>query len=90
MDLVTLHPGKSLGLKLVLFFYSGTITLSSFLKTWCFFSIKHDLARSCFQSWPKIGDEGDKILRKKTGEALAETVFSRNFVTLGADFEGHN
>ena len=29
-------------------------------------------------------------MRKKTGEALAETVFSRNFVTLGADFEGHN
>ena len=53
-------------------------------------SIKHDLARSCFQLWPKIGDEVDKISRKKTGEALAETVFSRNFVTLGADFEGHN
>merc|ERR1719297_250010 len=29
------------------------------------FSIKHDLARSCFQFWLKIGDEGDKILRKK-------------------------
>ena len=54
------------------------------------FSIKHDLARSCFQLWPKVGDEGDKISREKTGEALAETVFSRNFVTLGADFEGHN
>ena len=26
----------------------------------CFFSIKNDLARSCFQFWPKIGDEGDK------------------------------
>ena len=50
-------------------------------------SIKHDLARSCFQFWPKIGDEGDKISRKK---ALAKTVFSRNFVTLGADFEGRN
>ena len=24
-------------------------------------SIKHDLARSRFQFWPKIGDEGDKI-----------------------------
>ena len=48
------------------------------------------MARSCFQLWPKIGNEGDKILRKKTGEALAETVFSRNFVTLGADFEGYN
>ena len=40
-----------------------------------FFSIKHDLARSFFQLWPKIGDEGDKISREKTGEALAETVF---------------
>ena len=54
------------------------------------YSIKHDLARSCFQLWPKICDEGDKISRKKTSEALAETVFSRNFVSLGADFEGHN
>ena len=49
------------------------------------FSIKHDLARSCFQFWLKIGDEGDKIWRKKTGEALAETIFSRNFVTFGAE-----
>ena len=39
----------------------------------------------------KIGSEGDKISRKKTGEALAETVFfSQNFVTLGADFESQN
>ena len=53
-------------------------------------SIKHDLARSCFKFWLKIGDEGDKISRKKTGEALAETVFFRNFVTLGADFESQN
>ena len=53
-------------------------------------SIKQDLARSCFQLSPKIGDEDDKSSRKKTGEALAETVFSRNFVTLGADFEGRN
>ena len=37
------------------------------------FSIKHDLARSCFQLWPKIDDEGKKISRKKNGEALAET-----------------
>ena len=36
------------------------------------FSIKHDLARSCFQFWLKIGDEVDKISRKKAGEALAE------------------
>ena len=53
-------------------------------------SLKHDLARSCFQLWSKIGDEGDKISRKKTGEALAETVFSRNFVSFEVDFEGHN
>ena len=33
---------------------------------------------------------GWQNFEKKTGEALAETVFSRNFVTLGADFEGHN
>ena len=33
-------------------------------------SIKHNLARSCFQFWPKICDEGDKIWRKKTGKAL--------------------
>ena len=25
------------------------------------FSTKHDLARSCFQLWPIIGDEGDNI-----------------------------
>ena len=42
-------------------------------------SIKHDLARSCFQFWLKIGDEGGKILKKKTGEALAETVFFSKF-----------
>ena len=62
-------------------------------KFWCWeghISIKHDLARSCFQFWLKIGDEGDKISRKKTSKALAETVFSRNFVTLGADFESQN
>ena len=43
------------------------------------YSIKHDLAISCFQLWPVIVDEGDKILRKIAGEAIAETV---NFVTL--------
>ena len=53
------------------------------------FSIKHDLPRSCFQLWPKIGDEGDKISRERTGEAFAETVY-RNFVILGADFESQN
>ena len=29
-------------------------------------------------------------LQKKTDEGLAETVFFRNFVTLGADFESQN
>ena len=28
-------------------------------------SIKHDLMRSCFQFWLKIGYKGDKISRKK-------------------------
>ena len=27
--------------------------------------MKHDLERSCFQLWPKIGDEGDKISRRR-------------------------
>ena len=39
-------------------------------------SIKHDLVRSCFQFWPKIGDEGDKILREKIGSMI---IFSLNF-----------
>ena len=34
--------------------------------------MKHDLTRSCFQLWPIIGDEGDKISRKKIGKAIAE------------------
>ena len=81
-------------------------------KFWCWeghISIKHDLARSCFQFWLKIGDEGDRISRKKTGEAplnlspyfeawyfefrektvsasASPVFFSRNFVTLVADF----
>ena len=55
------------------------------------FSIKHDLARSYFQLWPKIGDESDKILKKITGEGKTETVIFCNFVTLGADLnEGQN
>ena len=66
------------------------LSASKFASYFGNFSIKHDTARSCFQLWPKIGEGGDKISRKKTGEALAETVFFRNFVTLGADFEGHN
>ena len=40
------------------------------------FSIKHDLARSCFQLWPKTSNESDKIMRKKTGKAIPETFFS--------------
>ena len=31
-----------------------------FLETLKNYSIKYDLARSCFQLWPKIGDEGDR------------------------------
>ena len=41
-------------------------------------SIKHDLARSCFQFWPKISNEGDKI-EIKTPKALVENSFSQNF-----------
>ena len=33
--------------------------------------LKHDLARSCIQFWPRISNEGDKILRIN-GEASAE------------------
>ena len=66
------------------FYFLGKLLLrcSVFYKTNVFgiFSIKRDLARSCFQLWLKIGDEGDKISRKKTGEALAETVFFSHFM----------
>ena len=37
-----------------------------------------------FNSGPKSATRVTKFREKKTGEALAETVFSRNFVTLGA------
>ena len=50
------------------------------------FSIKHDLARSCFQLWPIIGDEDDKI-EKINGESIAQTFFSQNFVIFGADYD---
>ena len=43
-----------------------------------------------FNYGPKLATRVTKFREIKTGEALAETVFSRNFVTLGADFEGHN
>ena len=39
----------------------------------CFFSIPHDLARSCFQLWHIIGDKSVNILKKITGKALAKT-----------------
>ena len=55
-----------------------------------FSSLKQDLARSCFQFWPIIGEEGDKISKKITGEAIAETFIFRNFVTFRADYEGLN
>ena len=54
------------------------------------FSIKHDLARSCFQLWPKMGDEGDKISRKNWRGGSRDSFFFRNFVTLDADFESQN
>ena len=57
----------------------------------CIFSIKHDLARSCFQLWPKIGDEeADKISTEKTGEALAETVFFPEILSPSSPILGHN
>ena len=43
-----------------------------------------------FNYGPKSAPGVTKFRETKTGEASAETVFSRNFVTLGADFEGHN
>ena len=61
--------GRGLKSKAVIYYPRGCV------EDFVFFSIKHDLARSCFELWPKIGNEGDKISRKKTGEALAETVF---------------
>ena len=54
------------------------------------FSIKPDLARSCFQFWLKIGDEGDKILKKNWRGVSRDSFFLQNFVTLGADFESQN
>ena len=41
----------------------------------------HEFNFNSIQFWPKIGDEGGKISRKKTSDA-----FSRNFANLGADF----
>ena len=44
------------------------LSASKFASYFGIFSIKHDLARSCFQLWPKIANEGRKISRKKTGD----------------------
>ena len=38
----------------------------------------------------KIGSEDNKISRKRLSWLAPRQFFSRNFVTLGADFEGHN
>ena len=55
------------------------------------FSIKHHLARSCFQLWPSKSAPRVTKFREKTVSASASPVFfSRNFATLGADFKGHN
>ena len=43
-----------------------------------------------FDYGPKSVTRVTKFREKKTGKTLAETVISQNFVTLGADFEGHN
>ena len=42
-------------------------------------SIKHDLARSCFQLWPKIGDKGDKISREKNWRGASRDSFFSKF-----------
>ena len=62
------HPGLTHKAK-----FSKNIPLSAskFASYFGNFSIKHDLARSCFQLWPKIGDEGDKISRKKLARRLS-------------------
>ena len=52
-------------------------------------SIKHDLARSCFQLWPKICDEGDKISREKNWQGASRDSFFSKFkisVALDLDF----
>ena len=37
--------------------------------------MKHDLARSCFKFWLKIGDEGDKISKKNWRGASRDSLF---------------
>ena len=43
------------------------------------FSKKHDLARLCFQLWPKIGHEGDKISREKNWRGASRDSFFSKF-----------
>ena len=57
----------------VLFFNAKGFSSSFFFKF--FFSIKHDLARSCFKFWLKIGDEGGKISRKNWRGASRDSFF---------------
>ena len=44
-----------------------------------FSSIKHDLARSCFQFWLKIGNKGDKISREKNWRGASRDSFFSKF-----------
>ena len=55
-------------LERVFFWHHIPLSASKFASYFGIFSIKHDLARSCFQLWPKIANEGRKISRKKTGD----------------------
>ena len=71
------HPGQLL---------MAMQCLGQLLMAMKYFSLKHDLARSCFQFWLKIGDEGDKISRKKLARREPRQFFSRNFVTLRSCF----
>ena len=65
--------------KIMLQFYFGKVDQKALFKspksaTYVLVHIKHNLARSLFQLCPKISNEGDKILSKKTVRELAETV----------------
>ena len=50
------------------------------------YNIKHNLARSCFQLWPSKSAPRVRKFREKTVLSCASSIFSRNFVTLVADF----
>ena len=43
--------------------------------------MKHDLARSRFQFWPKIGDESDKI-EKKNWRGVSRDSFFSNYTKM--------